>query len=324
MSSSTNQTSSDSKKQSTDDIEKLLNREASAFQREVEVERILKAFKLNAYDILDLDVAATPEDIKKKYRQLSLFIHPDKAQHARAPEAFDILKKAESELSDKNKREELDAIMNQARIEILKSYNLPTNLAHNDPSLRDIVEPSFRVRVRARAKDILIEEEVRRRKAIRLNLANEGLEARKKDEEVASRKRKVEEDKQWEENREQRVDSWRSFASNKDGRKKKKSKVIPIKFTHPSPTGTRTYSVVDSFCFLSNHGCINHSAGIYWFKDQVSNFARYDRAATSKTFVFSKVCCRHHLSTTDRVSACFPAYISLVSNLWVRSTSGTL
>jgi hypothetical protein len=29
-----------------EDIEKLLNREASAFQREVEVERILKAFKL--------------------------------------------------------------------------------------------------------------------------------------------------------------------------------------------------------------------------------------------------------------------------------------
>jgi DnaJ family protein C protein 8 len=28
------------------DIEKLLNREASAFQREVEVERILKSFKL--------------------------------------------------------------------------------------------------------------------------------------------------------------------------------------------------------------------------------------------------------------------------------------
>ena len=28
------------------ELEKLLNREASAFQREVEVERILKAFKL--------------------------------------------------------------------------------------------------------------------------------------------------------------------------------------------------------------------------------------------------------------------------------------
>lgn len=29
-----------------DDVEKLLSREATAFQREVEVERILKAFKL--------------------------------------------------------------------------------------------------------------------------------------------------------------------------------------------------------------------------------------------------------------------------------------
>jgi DnaJ family protein C protein 8 len=76
-----------------------------------------------------------------------------------------------------------------------------------------------------------------------MNLANEGLEAKKKDDEVAARKRKAEEDKQWEgafslrvslsfplthsdptENREQRVDSWRSFAS-KDSRKKKKAKV---------------------------------------------------------------------------------------------------
>lgn len=77
-----------------------------------------------------------------------------------------------------------------------------------------------------------------------MNLANEGLEARKKDEEVASRKRKVQDDKVWEgmftetflscvsfhsftfrytDSREQRVDSWRSFT--KDTRKKKKTKV---------------------------------------------------------------------------------------------------
>ncbi|KAF5359193.1 hypothetical protein D9756_003112 [Leucocoprinus leucothites] len=208
----------------TDDIEKLLNREASAFQREVEVERILKAFKLNPYDILDLGISATQEEIKKKYRQLSLFIHPDKTPHARAPEAFDILKKAESELSDKNKREELDAVINQARITVLKALNLPTTLTDNDPKLREIGEPSFKFRVRAEAKAILIDEEVRRRKAIKLNLANEGLEARKKEEEVAARKRKAEDDKAWEENREERVDSWRTFATN-NTRKKKKQKV---------------------------------------------------------------------------------------------------
>lgn len=78
-------------------------------------------------------------------------------------------------------------------------------------------------------------------RAIKMNLANEGLEAKKKEEEVNSRKRKAEEDKNWEglfrkyipvyiqqltllgaENRDQRVDSWRTFAK---GGKKKKSKI---------------------------------------------------------------------------------------------------
>jgi DnaJ family protein C protein 8 len=77
------------------DLDRLLNREASAIQRELEVERILNAFKLKSvsllfsswalsrlltsyrhtcspYDILDLEPSATADDIKKKYRQLSL------------------------------------------------------------------------------------------------------------------------------------------------------------------------------------------------------------------------------------------------------------
>ena len=74
-----------------------------------------------------------------------------------------------------------------------------------------------------------------------MNLANEGLEARKKEEEVNAKKRKAEEDAQWEgewayfscrtalidrpalENREQRVGSWRNFTAN--SKKKKKTKV---------------------------------------------------------------------------------------------------
>ncbi|KAF7424525.1 hypothetical protein PC9H_009832 [Pleurotus ostreatus] len=216
---------SSSKAPSIDEVEKLLSREASAFQREVEVERILKAFKLNPYEMLDLNETATPEDIKKKYRQLSLFIHPDKTPHERAPEAFDLLKKvmklAESELSDKAKREELDAVINQARILVLKANNLPPNTAPNDPRLASL-DPPFKTQFRQQSKDLLIEEEVRRRKAIKMNLANEGLEARKKDEEVSAKKRKAEDDKVWEDTREQRVDSWRSFSNTK---KKKKTKV---------------------------------------------------------------------------------------------------
>jgi DnaJ family protein C protein 8 len=104
---------------------------------------------------------------------------------------------AESELSDKSKREELDAVIQQGRILVLKSLSLPLATPDDDPKLRGLVPP-FKARLRQESKDLLIEEEVRRRKAVKMNLANEGLEARKKDEEVASRKRKVEEDKQWE------------------------------------------------------------------------------------------------------------------------------
>ncbi|GBE88382.1 J domain-containing protein [Sparassis crispa] len=207
------------------DIEKLLSREANAFQREMEVERILKAFKLNPYEILDITEDATPEDVKKKYRQLSLFIHPDKTPHARAPDAFDLLKKAESELSDKTKREELDAIIIQARATLLKSLSLPTGIPNSDPRLKGLTPP-WRQQFLLKAKELLIDEEVRRRKAVKMNLANEGLEARKKEEEVSAKKRKAEEDAHWEENRDHRVDSWRSFAST--SKKKKKTKVAVL------------------------------------------------------------------------------------------------
>jgi len=75
-----------------------------------------------------------------------------------------------------------------------------------------------------------------------MNLANEGLEAKKKEDEVVAKKRKAEDDAHWEgswlqmlavsgtdlpiyttANREQRVDSWRTFS--KDSKKKKKQKV---------------------------------------------------------------------------------------------------
>jgi DnaJ family protein C protein 8 len=205
------------------ELEKLLSREASAFQRELEVERIMKAFKLNPYDILDIDELATPEEIKRRYRQLSLFIHPDKTPHPSAPDAFDLLKKAESELSDAPKRADLDGVIMEARILLLREFNPPlaANTPDSDPALKALGK-QWKVMMRAKSKEMLIDEEVRRRKAIKMNLANEGLEARKKEEEVTSRKRKAEEDKTWEDTREQRVDSWRSFAN---GKKKKKTKV---------------------------------------------------------------------------------------------------
>ena len=110
-----------------------------------------------------------------------LVIHPDKTSHARAPDAFDLLKKvfqlflspksmfthalcqAESELSDTTKREELDAVINQARITVLKALSLPLTTPSDSPQLKDLA-PSFKVRLRTQSKELLIDEELRRRK----------------------------------------------------------------------------------------------------------------------------------------------------------------
>ena len=83
------------------------------------------------------------------------------------------------------------------------------------------------------------------RRSIKMNLANEGFEARKKEEEVTAKKRKAEDDARWEgtvlyhsyrsswrfscpptETREQRVDSWRSFANTSKKKKKQKGDVL--------------------------------------------------------------------------------------------------
>ena len=73
------------------------------------------------------------------------------------------ISQAESELSDKDKREELDAVINQARLLVLKALQLPTSTTDSDPNLYGL-DPPFRTRLRAQSKQLLIDEEVRRRK----------------------------------------------------------------------------------------------------------------------------------------------------------------
>jgi DnaJ homolog subfamily C member 8 len=118
-------------------------------------------------------------------------------------------------LSDEKKREALDAALKQARIDTLKALSLPTTITNDDYRFKE-VESTFKEKLRTRSKQILIEEEARRRlwvtipnlevpplivsSAIKVNLANEGTEQRMKEAEVAMKKRKAEDDARWEGN----------------------------------------------------------------------------------------------------------------------------
>ncbi|ORX34103.1 hypothetical protein BD324DRAFT_636625 [Kockovaella imperatae] len=213
---------------SSSNLDSLLSKSANDLAKEQEVQRVMKAFKLNPYDILDLPAFATEAEVKKQYRKKSLLIHPDKFKHENGLEAFDFLKKAEAQLSDSSKRTEIDAIMTHCRTAVLKSVlgsGYSTNIADTDPRITSL-RPPLDAQIRAKAKEVFVEDELAKRRKSKLAFANEGAEKAKAEAEVAARKRKIEEQAKWEERRDERISSWRDFSSKKAKKSKKNLHVL--------------------------------------------------------------------------------------------------
>lgn len=180
---------------------------------------ILNAFKLDAYAILDLQPGVTENDIKKTFRAKSLLIHPDKTKNPQAPDAFDRLKKAQAELSDEKARERLDEAIADARMLLIRERKWTVD----SPELK---EEAFKKDWREKTKEVLIDNELRRRKQLKAQMQEEGREKMKAEKEAEDRKRKRENEQAWENTRDQRINSWRDF--QKAGSKKKKKKAAPL------------------------------------------------------------------------------------------------
>ncbi|KAJ3473078.1 hypothetical protein NLG97_g10529 [Lecanicillium saksenae] len=101
-----------------------LETEAKEWEKDAEIDRILKAFRLDAYAVLDLLPGVPDSDIKITYRKKSLLIHPDKCKNPQAPDAFDRLKKAQTELMDEKHRERLDEAIADARMLLIREKKL--------------------------------------------------------------------------------------------------------------------------------------------------------------------------------------------------------
>ncbi|KAK5625037.1 hypothetical protein RRF57_000753 [Xylaria bambusicola] len=202
-----------------------LEAESKEFDKDAEIDRILKAFRLDAYAVLDLQPGVPESDIKITYRKKSLLIHPDKTKNPLAPDAFDRLKKAQTELMDEKHRERLDEAIADARMLLIRENKWTVD----SPELKT---ESFAKKWRDKTREVLIENEMRRKRQAKAQLQEEGREQRKADEELDARKRKRQHEQDWEATRDQRIDSWRQFQKGKssggDDGKKKKKKLKPI------------------------------------------------------------------------------------------------
>ncbi|KAI0853018.1 DnaJ-domain-containing protein [Daldinia vernicosa] len=200
----------------------VLEAEAKEFDKDAEIDRILKAFRLDAYAVLDLNPGVPEADIKLAYRKKSLLIHPDKTKNPSAPEAFDRLKKAQTELMDEKHRERLDEAIADARMLLIRENKWTVD----SPELKT---EDFAKKWRVKTREVLIDNELRRKRQMKAQMQEEGREQRKVDQEVEERKRKRQHEQDWESTRDQRIDSWRQFQKSKSGDdKKKKKKLKPI------------------------------------------------------------------------------------------------
>ena len=187
-----------------------LEKEASEFNKDTEIDRILKAFRLDAYAVLDLQPGVPDSDIKICYRKKSLLIHPDKTSNPQAPEAFDRLKKAQSTLMDEKERGKLDEAIADARMLLMRERKLNKD----SPEVKE-PDAEFKSAWRKKTVDVLIDNEARRRKQLKAQMQEEGRELKKQDDELAERKRRREHEVDWEKTREGRIGSWRDFQHGK-------------------------------------------------------------------------------------------------------------
>lgn len=78
---------------------------------------------LNPYEVLQIDPKLAIEDVRKKYRRLSILVHPDKNQDdpERAQAAFDAVKKSYALLDDEKTRKKCEEIVEEAEGRTLKN-----------------------------------------------------------------------------------------------------------------------------------------------------------------------------------------------------------
>lgn len=192
-------------------------RELTETERSIEVERVLKAFKLNPWEQLGVDLEEEDEKINKIYRAKSLLIHPDKCKHPDAKKAFQILASAKKGIAEEGRINVVKAAYKDSTEMLLHTKQLKPN----DPYLKT---DEFKEEHRKAVNRILGEIEWRKIQLQKRLTEEEGREKQKAEERKEERIKKEEADKVWEGKRDTRVADWRNFIKNDQKKKEKKKK----------------------------------------------------------------------------------------------------
>ncbi|KAK2194718.1 bifunctional DnaJ domain/Ubiquitin-conjugating enzyme-RWD-like/Ubiquitin-conjugating enzyme E2/Chaperone J-domain superfamily [Babesia duncani] len=177
------------------------------------------------YQVLQLEHDASEEEIRKRYRKLSLLIHPDKFKHEKAQEAFNVLKNAFTDIQNAETRKKYEHVYGKAKKAVYKKHGLNPDASYLGllkHILREIVElvasgvlnddlEKISNEITEECDRMLREQEERREYAERCLRANIEYEKRTMAEKHEEEKEKLYERMEWEKHRDERAGNWKNF-----------------------------------------------------------------------------------------------------------------
>ncbi|KAK7077552.1 DnaJ (Hsp40), subfamily C, member 8 [Halocaridina rubra] len=179
---------------------------------------------LNPFEVLQIDPKTPLEDIKKKFRRMSILVHPDKNQDdsERAQKAFDEVTKAWRCLENDITRQKCLDIVEEAEAIVLKRVEerkKQLKREGKDSAVDEDAPEKMKRSVYVQTMKLFADMERKRRKQ----------EDRDQEERKRKRETEIEEeekkkaDKEWqknfEESRADRVNSWKDFQKGKSAKK---------------------------------------------------------------------------------------------------------
>jgi len=185
-----------------------------------QIDRLLKPGytyrNLNPFEVLQVDPDLKTDDVKKKFRKLSILVHPDKNANDqdRAQVAFDAVKRAWNTLEDQGTKNAAMEIVEEARgrTKINMEEKRRRNKKDGRPLYVEEDDPiKFKLAVSILTMKLFADQE-RKRQMSEDKISEDAKRKREKELEDEEKKSKIQEfEKNWEETRQGRVDSWHVF-----------------------------------------------------------------------------------------------------------------
>lgn len=173
-------------------------------------------FNLNPFDVLQVDPEAKMSDIKSRYRQMSLLVHPDKNQDdaERAQKAFDAVTKAYKTLENNESYRKCLEVVQEAKDRVIQMVSEKRikakgqTIDEDDPAKYRHAVYVQTCKLFADLERLRVDEETKQQN-----------ERKRKAEEEEMHRFRVQYDREWrdnyEESRKDRVRSWRNFTAKK-------------------------------------------------------------------------------------------------------------